>query len=183
MTACRVPPIPTARWSLVPRIDAEIEAVTVPSWISLMRAPAARMSSIRSWCRARSSTIVVTSFGRRPNASAIARMLSPIGFRRSIEPRARGPTAILRTYMSGRLINEPGSPTAIIDIAPLPPRATTPRPSSGSIARSTASPPAPTSSPTCSGDSSSAEPMTICAWTGKLSSTPRIASAASRSAA
>src|SRR3712207_7683026 len=48
ITACRVPPIPIARWSFVPRIAAEIDAVTVPSWISLMRAPAARMSSTRS---------------------------------------------------------------------------------------------------------------------------------------
>jgi hypothetical protein len=30
-TACRVPPIPIARWSFVPRIAAEIEAVTSPS--------------------------------------------------------------------------------------------------------------------------------------------------------
>ena len=47
-TAWRVPPIPIARWSFVPRIAAEIAAVTVPSWISLIRAPAARISSIRS---------------------------------------------------------------------------------------------------------------------------------------
>ena len=46
----------------MPRIAAEIEAVTSPSWISLMRAPAARISSIRSWWRGRSSTIVVMSF-------------------------------------------------------------------------------------------------------------------------
>jgi hypothetical protein len=36
---------------LVPRIAAEIDAVTSPSWISLIRAPAARISSIRSWWR------------------------------------------------------------------------------------------------------------------------------------
>src|SRR5438876_1050910 len=40
------------------------------------------------------------SFGRRPNASAIACTLSPTGLSRLIEPRARGPTAILRTYCS-----------------------------------------------------------------------------------
>ena len=102
----------------MPRIAAEIEAVTSPSWISLMRAPEARISSIRSWWRGRSSTIVVTSLTIRPKASAIARMLSPTGFFRSIEPRAFGPTAILRMYMSGRRWNEPGSPTATIDIAP-----------------------------------------------------------------
>ena len=34
-------------------------------------------------------------------------------------------------YMSGSGTIEPGSATAIIDMAPLPPRATTPRPSSG----------------------------------------------------
>ena len=33
-------------------------------------------------------------------------------------PRARGPTAIRRMYMSGRVTNAPGSLTAIIDIAP-----------------------------------------------------------------
>ena len=45
-------------------------------------------------------------------------MLSATGFFRSIEPRAFGPTAILRMYMSGSRWNEPGSPTATIDIAP-----------------------------------------------------------------
>ena len=93
--------MPIERWSFVPRIAAEMEAVTSPSWISLMRAPAARISSIRSWWRGRSSTIVVTSLTIRPKASAIALMLSPTGFFRSIEPRAFGPTAILRMYMSG----------------------------------------------------------------------------------
>ena len=63
--------MPTERWSFVPRIAAEMDAVTSPSWISLMRAPAPRISSTRSWCRGRSSTIVVMSFARRPNASAI----------------------------------------------------------------------------------------------------------------
>src|SRR5581483_10537058 len=91
--------------------------------------------------------IVVTSFTRRPNASAIASMFSPTGRCRSIAPRARGPTAILRMYMSGSSISCPGSPTAIIDIAPFPPRATTPRPSSGSSARSTSMPPAPSVAP------------------------------------
>ena len=61
----------------MPRMAAEIDAVTSPSWISLMRAPDARISSIRSWWRGRSSTIVVMSLGRRPNASAIAWMFSP----------------------------------------------------------------------------------------------------------
>src|SRR5919204_5510946 len=122
------------------------------------------------------------SFGRRPKASAIPWMLSPSGLSRSMWPRARGPTAILRMYMSGRLSSEPRSPTAIIDMAPLPPRATTPRPSSGSRARSTVSPPAPMSSPTRSGDSSSAEPITTRPAIGKSFSTRRIASAASRSA-
>ena len=42
-------------------------------------------------------------------------------------------------------MSDSGSPTATIDIAPYPPRATTPRPSSGSIARSTFSPPVPIS--------------------------------------
>ncbi len=56
----------------MPRIAAEMEAVTSPSGISLMRAPAARISSIRSWWRGRSRMIVVMSLGVRPKASAIA---------------------------------------------------------------------------------------------------------------
>ena len=85
----------------MPRIAAEIDAVTSPSWISLIRAPAARISSIRSWWRGRSSTSVVMSFALRPNASATAAMFSAIGRIRSIRPFARGPTAIRRMYMSG----------------------------------------------------------------------------------
>jgi hypothetical protein len=54
----------------------------------------------------------------RPNASAIARMLSPTGSRKSIFPRTTGPTAILRMYIWGRLGKLPPSPTAIIAIAP-----------------------------------------------------------------
>ncbi len=50
----------------------------------------------------RSRTIVVTSLTRRPNASAIASTFSTTGRWRSIEPRARGPTAILRMYMFGK---------------------------------------------------------------------------------
>ena len=42
-------PEPEALLGAAERIAAEIDAVTVPSWISLMRAPDARMSSIRSW--------------------------------------------------------------------------------------------------------------------------------------
>src|SRR6266540_856072 len=148
-----------------------------------MRAPAARMSSIRSWCLGRSSTIVVMSLTLRPNAWAIARTFSPIGFSRSIFPRARGPTASLRMYMSGRVGKESRSPTAIIDMAPFPPRATTPRPSSGSSARSTGGPPAPISSPTRSGDSSSAAPITIRPWIGKPSSAARIPVVAASSSA
>src|SRR5215468_941820 len=49
--------------------------------------------------------------------------------------------------MSGSCVKRPGAPTAIIDIAPLPPRATMPRPSSGSSARSTSRPPEPTIAP------------------------------------
>ena len=73
-----------------------------------MRAPAARISSIRSWWRGRSRTIVVTSFTRRPNASAIAWMFSPTGRIRSIAPRALGPTAIFRMYMSGSVMKLAG---------------------------------------------------------------------------
>ena len=55
------PPMPTARWSLVPRMAASMVAVMSPSAITLMRAPASRISAIRSSCRGRSSTIAVMS--------------------------------------------------------------------------------------------------------------------------
>ena len=87
----------------------------------------------------------------------------------SIFPRARGPTAILRMYMSGSVTSEPGSPTAIIDIAPLPPRATMPRPSSGSSARSTCRPPSPTTVP-CASEPSSSPPITTRPSIGSSSS-------------
>src|SRR6266508_1334985 len=159
--AWRVPPIPIARWSFVPRIAAEIDAVTSPSWISVIRAPEALISSISSCWRGRSSTIAVMSFGRRPNTSAIASMFSAIGRPRSIRSRAAGPTAILRMYMSGSGMSESGSPTATIDIAPYPPRATTPRPSRGSIARSTRSPPVPISPSSGSWSPPSSPPITM----------------------
>ena len=164
-----MPPIPIARWSFVPRIAAEIDAVTSPSWISLMRAPATRISSIRSWWRGRSRTIVVTSPTLRPNAAAIASMFSATGRLRSILPRATGPTAIFRMYMSGRVGNEPLGPAAIIDIAPLPPRATMLTPSSGSRARSAGSPPAPIRAPAASSPASSEAPMTMCPSIGSCS--------------
>ena len=84
ITPSAAPPMPIARWSFVPRIADEIAAVTSPSWISLMRAPVARISSIRSSWRSRSSTIAVMSIGVRPNASAIAWMLSETGASRSM---------------------------------------------------------------------------------------------------
>ena len=127
----------------MPRTAALIEAVTSPSWISLIRAPEARISSIRSWWRGRSSTIAVTSLTMRSNASAIARMFSATGLESEIFPRARGPTAIFRMYMSGSDGIEPRGAAAIIEIAFVPPRATTARPSSGSSARSNSSPPRP----------------------------------------
>jgi hypothetical protein len=110
--------MPIARWSFVPRIAAVIDAVTSPSWISLMRAPAARISSTRSWWRGRSRTIAVMSRVFRPKASAIALTLSPMGRRRSMWLRATGPTAILRMYIWGKLGKLPASPTAIIAMAP-----------------------------------------------------------------
>ena len=73
-----------------------------PSSISLMRAPASRISATRSSCRGRSSTIAVTSPTCRPNASAIASRFSPTGRRRSIRPLATGPTAIFFMYMRGQ---------------------------------------------------------------------------------
>ena len=74
-------------------------------------------------------------------------------------PRARGPTAILRMYMSGSDGIEPRGDAAIIEIAFVPPRATTARPSSGSSARSYSSPPAPIVEPaaSCSPSSGAAD--------------------------
>ena len=86
----------------MPRMAALIDAVTSPSWISLMRAPPARISSIRSWWRGRSRTIVVMSLGLRPKASAMARMFSPTGSQGRSCPLATGPTAILRMYTCGK---------------------------------------------------------------------------------
>ena len=63
----------------------------------------------------------VTSLTMRPNASAIARMLSPTGVSETYRPRARGPTAILRMYMSGSDGIEPRGAAAIIEIAFVPP--------------------------------------------------------------
>src|SRR5579884_1922835 len=182
-TACRVPPIPIARWSFVPRTAALIDAVTSPSWISLIRAPAARISSIRSWWRGRSSTIAVMSLTMRPNASAIARMLSPTGLVSSIFPRAGGPTAIFRMYMSGREGIDPRGAAAIMEIALVPPRATTARPSSGSSARSNSSPPAPTSVPAASCSASSGPPITMRPLIGIRSSATRAPENAASSAA
>ncbi len=101
------------------------------------------------------------SFALRPNASATAATFSATGFVRSIRSRARGPTAIRRMYMSGSFRSESGGPTASIDMAPVPPRATTPRPSSGSTARSNASPPAPTAEPIVSVSPSSGPITTV----------------------
>ena len=64
-----------------------------------------------------------------------------------MRPRATGPTAIFRMYMSGSDGIEPRGDAAIIETAFVPPRATTARPSSGSSARSYSSPPAPIDEP------------------------------------
>jgi hypothetical protein len=78
-------------------------------------------------------------------------------------------------YMSGRVGSDPRAPTAIIETALLPPRATTAPPSIGSSATSTSSPPSPTAVPAASGPSeSSGAPMTTL---------PSIGSAATASAA
>ena len=83
---------------------------------SLLNLPDMYMRKMAVGPRARGTIDLLKPMNQ--NIAAIARMLSPTGFVRSIEPRALGPTAILRMYMSGRRGNEPGSPTATIDIAP-----------------------------------------------------------------
>ena len=108
-----------------------------------MRAPVSRISSTRSSCRSRSSTIAVMSIGLRPNASAIARMFWPTGASRSMWPRATWPTASLRMYIGGTVSMPPGSVAASTLITPTWPRATIAS-CSGPIARSYCRPPAPT---------------------------------------
>src|SRR5471032_2918160 len=119
----------------------------------------------------------------RPNASAIDRTLSPTGRSSEIVPRARGPTAILRMYMSGSDGSDPRGEAAIIEIAFVPPRATTARPSSGSRARSYSSPPAPTNELTASCSSPSGAPITTWPLIGICSSAIRAAENAASSAA
>ena len=119
----------------------------------------------------------------RPYASAIARTFSATDADSEMRPRARGPTAILRMYMSGSVGIEPRGPTAIIESALLPPRAVTPRPSSGSSARSTSSPPVPISVPTASWSAPSGAPITIRPLIGSDSSAKRAPEKAASSAA
>ena len=111
-----------------------------PSSISLMRAPASRISATRSSCRGRSSTIAVMSPTWRPNASAIATRFSPTGRRRSIRPLATGPTAIFFMYMRGSGVRPPGSDAARIESAPWRPPATAAPFPIGSQARSSGRP-------------------------------------------
>ena len=127
-TAWRVPPIPIARWSFVPRMAAQIDAVTSPSWISLIRAPAARISSIRSWCRGRSRTIAVTSFD--DPAEGVGDRADVVADRaRQADPAARArPDRHLPHVHVGERRHRAGGAAAIIEIAPLPPRANTAAP-------------------------------------------------------
>ena len=101
MTPWDEPPMPTARWSLVPRMATSTVAVMSPSAITLMRAPASRISAIRSSWRGRSSTTAVMSATLRPNASATASRFSETLRLRSITPFATGPTTIFFMYMRG----------------------------------------------------------------------------------
>ena len=112
-----------------------------------MRAPDLRISSIRSWWRGRSRTIVVMSFTLPPER--LRDRLDVVADRAGevdVAARARADGHLPHVHVGERRAAARG-PTAIIDIAPLPPRATTPRPSSGSSARSTSLPPAPTIAP------------------------------------
>ena len=113
----------------MPRIAAEIDAVTSPSWISLMRAPGVA-DLLDQVVMARA-----VEHDRRHVVHAAAERLGDrldvladrAGAGRSSRARAgrrRACACTCRAASSSR----PGSPTAIIDIAPLPPRATTPRP-------------------------------------------------------
>src|SRR5690242_3099521 len=176
------PPMPIARWSFVPRMAALIEAMMSPSAISLIRAPASRISATRSSWRVRSSTIAVTSATRRPNASAIASRFSRTGRRRSIRPFATGPTAILRMYIRGTCIRPPGSLAARIESAPgRPPATAVPFPT-GSHARSSRCPPEPSSEPSRRAWPSSPRPITSAPEIGTASSASRMATEAASSA-
>ncbi len=79
-----------------------------PSAITLMRAPASRISAIRSSCRGRSSTTAVMSATLRPNASATACRFSETLRLRSITPLATGPTAIFFMYIRGTRVMPSG---------------------------------------------------------------------------
>ena len=103
--------MPTEMWSFG-ATDRCVDAsdVTSPSRISLIRAPETR-AALRGdrGVSGLSSTIAVMSFGLRPKASATAATFSAIGARRSMRPRATGPTAIFRMYMSGNAGSVSGS--------------------------------------------------------------------------
>src|SRR5437867_2970731 len=60
-TPSGAPPIPMTTWTLVRRTAAVIPADRPPSRISLMRAPACRLSAISFSCRARSITMTTRS--------------------------------------------------------------------------------------------------------------------------
>ena len=136
--------MPTARWSFVPRTAAVIAAVTSPSWMSLIRHRLAELLDQIMVARAvehdRGDVVRISAERLRDRVHVLRNRLGQV----DATARATGPTAILRTYICGSFGIVPGSPTAIIAIAPWPLAGNDDRPLSGSTARSTGWPPLPT---------------------------------------
>src|SRR5205823_4630887 len=70
-TPSGAPPIPITAWTLVRRTAAEMPAERSPSPISLMRAPALRMSAISFSWRGRSRTMTTRSSTSRPSGAEV----------------------------------------------------------------------------------------------------------------
>jgi hypothetical protein len=83
ITPSGVPPMPQSRSIGVSSLTAASEADTSPCGISLMRAPAARISAIASSWRGLSSMITTRSPTPVPFSFAISSSVSPSGRSRS----------------------------------------------------------------------------------------------------
>ena len=107
------------RWSFVPRMAAVIEAVTSPSWISLMRAPEALISSMRSWWRGRSRTIVGDVLRVAPEGFGDdAHVVSDRELQIDMSPCYRADGHLAHVHLRQAREAALTSPTAIIDMAP-----------------------------------------------------------------
>ena len=160
---------------------------TSPSGISRTRPPAARIASMPSLWRGRSSTTTITSRTSVPLRSATSWIVSPSGRSRSSRSARCSPAAIFSMYTHGPGSNiEPRSDSAITASALGRPSAASRVPSSGSTAMSTSGPsPAPTCSPLWSigASSFSPSPMTTMPFMDTVGRTACMPSTAAWSAA